>query len=418
MYQKTVLPNKVRLIISPLKETQTASLLVLIKVGSRQENKKVLGGSHFIEHLMFKGTKKRPATLDLSKALDGVGAEFNAFTGKDYTGYYIKSDNKNLSLSIDVLSDMLLNSKFDPKELEREKGVIVEEINMYEDNPMMYVDDLLEQVMYKGHSLGLSIAGTRDSVKNMKKGDLISYRNKFYSGSNIVISLAGNFTDNHIKEIKAKFRFKSTAKKFPLDKIKIKQKVPQVVINFKETEQTQIALGFPAYSYSDKRNSALKLLAVILGGNMSSRLFLQVRERNGLAYFVRSFLSVYEDTGALIIQSGLDKSRVEKAIKLIIVELKKIKKGVSVEELKRAKAYIYGKTALDLEDSSSISQWYAQQELMVGKILTPEQKKEKIAAVTNKDIIAVASDVINMSRANLAVIGPFKDETIFKNLLK
>jgi len=418
MYQKTILPNQVRLITSPLKETQTASLLVLFKVGSRQENKKVLGGAHFIEHLMFKGTKKRPATLDLSKALDGVGAEFNAFTSKDYTGYYIKSDNKNLSLAIDILSDMLLNSKFDPKEMEREKGVIVEEINMYEDNPMMYVDDLLEQIMYRGHPLGLSIAGTKESVKGMKRSDLISYKNKFYSGSNVVISLAGNFNDNHLKELKAKFKFKATAKKFPLDKIKIKQRTPQVIINYKETEQTQIALGFPAYSYSDKRNPALKLLAVILGGNMSSRLFLQVRERNGLAYFVRSFLSVYEDTGALIIQSGLDKSRVEKAIKLIIAELKKIKKGVIAEELNRAKEYIYGKTALDLEDSASISQWYGQQELMIGKILTPQQKNQKIAAVTSKDIMAVAQDVINISRANLAVIGPFKDEEKFKKLLK
>lgn len=418
MYKKILLPNKVRLVIAPLKETQTTNLLVLVKVGSRQEDKKVSGGSHFIEHLMFKGTKKHPTALDISKELNGVGAEFNAFTSKDHTGYYIKSDAKHLSLSIDVLSDMLLNSKFDTKEIERERGVIVEEINMYEDNPMMYVEDLLEQIIYSGHPLGISIAGTKESVKKMTRADLISYKNKFYSGSNIVICLAGNFKESHIKELKSKFKFKSTAKIFPLNKIKLKQKAPKVALKFKETEQTQIALGFPAYSYSDKRIYALQLLSIILGGNMSSRLFLQVRERNGLAYFIRSYLSVYEDTGALIIQSGLDKLRVESAIKLIIAELKKIIKGVSAEELTRAKEYVYGKTSLDLEDTSHISQWYAQQELMLGRILTPPEKKQKIAAVTRGDIIAVAKDVININRASLAIIGPFKNENTFKNLLK
>ena len=313
---------------------------------------------------------------------------------------------------------MLLNSQFDIKEMERERGVIVEEINMYEDNPMMYVDDLLEQIMYSGHPLGVSVAGTRESVKKMTRADLIGYKNKFYSGSHIVICLAGNFKEGHIGELKSKFKFKSTAKIFPLNKISIKQKTPKVALKFKETEQTQIALGFPAYSYSDKRIYALQLLSIILGGNMSSRLFLQVRERNGLAYFIRSYLSVYEDTGALIIQSGLDKSRVESAIKLIISELKKITKGVSAEELTRAKEYIYGKTSLDLEDTSHISQWYGQQELMLGRILTPPEKKQKIAAVTRGDIIAVAKDVININRASLAVIGPFKNEATFKNLLK
>ncbi|MDO8668922.1 MAG: pitrilysin family protein [Candidatus Buchananbacteria bacterium] len=418
MYQKTIWPNKVRLITAPLKETQTANLLVLFKVGSRDENNKVNGGSHFIEHLMFKGTKKRPTALDLSKELDGIGAEFNAFTGKDYTGYYIKSDAKHLSLAIDVLSDMLLNAKFDDKEIKRERGVIIEEINMYEDNPMMYINDLLEQIMYAGHQLGKSIAGTRETVKKMSRSDLISYRNKFYNGSNVVICLSGNFNDSHLKELKDKFKFKKTATKNPFNKIKIKASQPQVAIKFKETEQTQIALGFPAYPYADKRLYALQLLSVVLGGNMSSRLFLQIRERNGLAYFVRSFLSVYEDTGALIIQSGLDKSRVESAIAMIIAELKKMKKGVTAEELKRAKEYLFGRTALDLEDTSHISQWYGQQELMIGKILTPEEKNKKIAAVKNSDIIAVAKDIININKASLAIIGPFKDEKKFKNLLK
>jgi len=418
MYKKTTLDNKVRLITSPLKETQTASILVLVKVGSRQESAKVSGGSHFIEHLMFKGTKKRPTALDLSKELDGIGAEFNAFTGKDYTGYYIKSDARHLSLSIDVLSDMLLGSKFDPQEMEREKGVIVEEINMYEDNPLMYVDDLLEQTMYSGHQLGVSIAGSRESVKKMTRRNLIEFKNKFYQGGNIVISLAGNYSDSHIKEIKNKFKFKNTSKIPAISKITVRQVKPRVGLLFKESEQTQIALGFPAYEYTNEKLHPLQLLSIILGGNMSSRLFLQVRERNGLAYFVRSSLSVYEDTGALVIQSGLDKIRVESAIKLIISELKKIKKGVTKEELKRAKEYLAGKSALDLEDTSRISSWYAQQELMTKTILTPEERIQKIMAVTSSDIIKVAKEVIKINKVSLAVIGPFKDKSKFEKILK
>lgn len=418
MPKKIKLPNQVRLVLVPHQEALTASLLILVKVGSRQESQKISGASHFIEHLMFKGTKKRPTTLDLSKELDGVGADFNAFTGKDYTGYYIKSDAKNLSLAIDILSDMLLHSKLEKSEIEREKGVIVEEINMYEDNPIMYIDDLLEQTMYDHHPLGRSIAGTRETVKKMSRSDLINYKNKFYTGRQIVICLSGNFTDSHLKELKTKFKFKPSVKNIPIESIRLKQNQPRLALKFKETEQTQIALGFPAYAYADKRIYALQLLAVILGGNMSSRLFLQVRERNGLAYFIRSFLSVYEDTGALIIQAGLDKTRVEKALKLIVAELKKIKQGVTAVELKRAKEYIFGKTALDLEDTAHLAQWYGQQELMLGRLLTPEEKKQKITAVTQKDIKIVAQDIIKINKASLAVIGPFKDSGQFKNILK
>lgn len=418
MYDKKIIDNNVRLITAPLSDTRTASILVLIRVGSRNEDKKNNGVSHFIEHLMFKGTKNRPNTIDLSKELDGVGAEFNAFTGKDYTGYYIKSDYKHLTLAIDILSDMLENSLFDEKELEREKGVIIEEINMYEDNPIMHVDSLLEQAMYDGHPLGYDIAGTKDTVKGINRKDLVDFKNKFYGGNNVVITLAGNFKDSHIDDIKSKFKFKLVSKTPAVKKITINQKSPRVSLKFKETEQTQIALGFPAYSYTDKRIYALKLLTIVLGGNMSSRLFVQIRERNGLAYFVRASLGVYEDTGGLVIQSGLDKSRVDKALKLIIAELKKIKKGVTKEELKRAKEYLFGKTALDLEDSSHICQWYAQQELMTGKMLSPEERNKKIAAVSQKDIIDVACDVIDMNKSSLAIIGPFKDSDKFLNLLK
>ena len=364
MYQKQTLKNKVRLITAPLKETATATLLVMVRAGSRYENLKNNGVSHFVEHLMFKGTKKRPNTLALSKELDGVGAEYNAFTGKDYTGYYVKCDTRHLSLAIDVLSDMLLHSLFNPQEIQKERGVIIEEINMYEDNPLMYAEDFFEQLMFSANPLGYSIAGSRETVKNLSPLAITSYLKKLYTGKNIVIGLAGNFTPQHLSEIKNKFNFQLGNKKNTFRPIKIKQSKPRLKLLFKDTEQAQLVLGFPALSYFSKKIYALQLLAVILGGYMSSRLSLEVREKNGLAYFVRSWLNFYEDTGSFLVQSGLDKNRIEAATKLILSQLAKIKKGVTVEELRRAKENLAGRLAIDLENSSNLSHWHVIQEVL------------------------------------------------------
>ena len=417
MYHKAVLKNGIRLITAPLKETQTFSLLVLVKVGSRYETAAIGGMSHFVEHMMFKGTKRRPNTLALSKELDGIGAEYNAFTGKDVTGYYIKADASHAPLAVDMLSDMLTSSKLDETELNKEKGVIAEEINMYEDNPIMYVEAMLEEIMFGGNPLGWQIAGERETVKAVTRQKMLAYKNKHYTGKNIVIALAGNFDDKIIKLLDKPFAFApGQANKFT--KIKITQKQPRLKLMFKETEQVQVALGLPAYSYSNPKIYPLQLLSVILGGNMSSRLFINVRERKGLAYFIRSWANVYEDTGSLTIQAGLDKNRIELALNTIIDELKKITKGVSSAELQRAKDFIAGKTALDLEESMAIAQFYGSQEIMTGKIMTPAQKLAKIKAVTRADIARTAKEVINLKRLNLAVIGPFKDEKKFIRLLK
>jgi predicted Zn-dependent peptidase len=417
MHKKQTLKNGIRLITTPLKETQTASLLVLVKVGSRQETKPVYGISHFVEHMMFKGTKKRPTTLDLSKELDGIGAEYNAYTGKDVTGYYIKSDSRHLSLAIDMLSDMLLNSKFDASELQKEKGVIVEEINMYEDNPMMFVEEMLEEMVFSGSQLSHSIAGSRQTVKAVTQESILKYKNNFYSGSNLVIALAGKFTDQHLKEIKAKFGIKK-GRKSTAEKSKAGQKSAQVKIKYKDSEQAQLALGFQSFSQYDKRNYALQLLGVILGGNMSSRLFINIREKNGLCYFIRSWNNLYEDRGATIIQAGLDKGRIEFAIKAIKDEVDKIKSGVTDEELKRAKEFIAGKMALDLEDSMAIAQYWGGLELMNKPLIEPKEKLKKIMAVKASEIKAVAEEVFNWRQVSLAIIGPFKDEARFKKYLK
>ncbi len=417
MHKKQTLKNGIRLITAPLKETQTASLLVLVKVGSRQETKNIYGISHFVEHMMFKGTKKRPTTLDLSKELDGVGAEYNAYTGKDVTGYYIKSDSRHLSLAIDMLSDMLVNSKLEAEELEKEKGVIVEEINMYEDNPMMFVEDILEEMVFSGSQLEHSIAGSRESVRGVNRQLMAKYKNEFYNGANLVIALAGKFSNQHLTEIKNKFNLKKGSKS-KIVKSASTQKSPKVKIKYKETEQVQLALGFPAFSQYDKRIYALQLLSVILGGNMSSRLFINIREKNGLCYFIRSWPNLYADCGAMVIQAGLDKERIDFAIKAIKDELEKIKVGISDEELVRAKEFVAGKMALDLEDSMSIAQYYGNLALAEKPLIAPAEKLKKIMAVKKEEVISVAEDIFNLKMVNLAVIGPFKDEKRFLKLLK
>ncbi len=418
MYSKQILKNNVRLVTVPQKEAATATLLVLVKVGSRYETKKLSGISHFIEHMMFKGTKKRPNTLAITKEMDGIGAEFNAFTGRDATGYYVKASSKHLPLAIDVLSDMLLNSKFEAVEVEKEKGTIVEEINMYEDNPRMCIEEVFDELIFEGNSMSRSIAGTRDTVRGMTNLDMIGYKNKFYGSANIVVTVSGKFTDADLKLIEKSFVFSSSVKKNSFSLFVNDQKAPRFKIKFRETEQAQLTMGFPAYSYFDDKLYALNLLAVILGGNMSSRLFLEVREKHGLAYSVRSGLDIYEDTGSLIVSAGLDKIRIEKALTLICKELKRIKKDLNSAEIKRGKEFLAGKTALDLEDSASAAQWYGQQELFTGKMLTPAEKIAKIMAVTKADLVTVAEEVINFNKANLAIIGPFKDQKPFEKIIK
>jgi len=428
MFKKIIFKNGLRLVLAPLKETKTITLLVLFGVGSRYENKKINGISHFIEHMMFKGTKKRPNTLALSKELDKVGAEYNAFTAKDHTGYYIKINYKHVDLAFDILSDMLFNSKFDPEELEKEKGVIIEEINMYEDNPMIYIDHLFEEIVYQGNSLGWQISGTRESVSTLNREELVNYLNRFYEPKNTVIGVAGSFGREIVKLVEQHFVEHTNTNKMQIylnkmqarfDKFVSKQTGPQINLRFKETEQVQLALGFSGYPYTDPRIYALSLLAIILGGNMSSRLFIRVRERLGLAYHIRAGLNIYQDTGNFVIEAGLDKARINEAIRVILEELKKVKEeGVTSEELKRAKDFLDGKMTIELEDSSNVVEWYTKQELLIRKILTPEEKLKKFFAVTKAQVKKVAYDIIKEGKLNLALIGPFKEENRFLKLLK
>jgi predicted Zn-dependent peptidase len=417
MFQRSILKNGTRLILVPDDHTSSATLFVLFRVGSRYESLKLNGVSHFIEHMMFKGTKRRPRTVDISRELDAVGAEFNAFTGKDVTGYYVKIESRHFGLSLDILHDMLHHSKFEERELNQERKVIMEEIHMYADNPMMHIEDMIEGEIFRGGKLGMNIAGDEKSMHAITRKTMIAYRDAYYAPARTVVIAAGNFGDNAFAEI-GKLFGKGAAKRSGRDFEVFckKQTTPRVALEFKETEQAQLALGFPAFSYGDKRLSALSVLGNILGGTMSSRLFISVRERKGLAYFVRAGVDVYEDTGAFVVRAGLTKTRIIEAIKTICDELVRVKKnGVAATELRRAKDNIAGRLALELEDSSDLASFYGKQELYEGKIKTPAEKLAQIEAVTAADVKAVARLVLRKEAASLAVIGPFKDE---KKLLR
>lgn len=419
MYTKKKLKNGVTMITVPVEGTEAFTVLALFPVGSRYETIKQSGMSHFIEHMMFKGTTRRPNTIDISKALDRVGAEYNAYTSRDYTGYYIKIDSSKMEMALDLLSDMLWESKLDEKELEREKGVIVEEINMYRDNPTMYVEQLFEELMYENHPLGRDIAGTEEIVRSFSQKDMAKYYKEFYQPKNLVLVLAGKI-DKKINAAKyfGKVNAKVTPRKYLSAKNKHKHPT-DIKIRFKETDQVHVALGFPAYSHDDERTFATTILNIILGGTMSSRLFTEVRERRGLAYMIRSGLNHYQDVGNLVIQAGLDKKRLTEAWEVIMAEIEKIKKvGVTEDELSMAKENIAGRIVLSLEESSAQAEWYGKQALLMKKVMTPAERLKRYNAVTLADIKKVANNIFNMKDLKVAIIGPYKNEAVVRKMLK
>lgn len=420
-FSLTTLANGAQLIEAHRHETEAVTLLVLFGVGSRYEPKARNGISHFLEHLMFKGTKKRPKTLDIAKELDGVGAEYNAFTAKDHTGYYIKVDARHLDLAIDIMSDILNNSLFAEKEIDRERHVIVEEINMYEDNPMMYMDDLFERTLYgTHHPLGREIAGPRQSVLAIKRPHIVAYWHKHYRPRNTALIVAGKYDQQKIRQkiVKAFVRAKASAAP-SYQSYRAYPAGPRVEFVKRQTEQVQLALGFPGPSLKSKELYPAMLLSTILGGTMSSRLFIKIRERLGLCYFIKMDEGPYQDAGSLVVRSGLARTKLDRAIKEIWLELiRAAQRGVTAPELSRAKEYICGKFLLSLEDSENVANWLGRQYLLTGKLEDVQTKIKRVKAVTREQVGAVARQSFAKKKIALAVIGPDGSNGHYLKLLK
>lgn len=430
MYKVSKLKNGINLIKVPLKGSKAVTVMAMFPVGSRYEHKKTSGISHFVEHMLFKGTKKRPTHLEISRELDALGAEYNAFTSKDYTGYYVRTGEINTEKAFDWLADIIFNSKLDGEEIEKEKGVIVEELRMYEDNPLMAVDNLFERAMFgEEHSLGWDIGGTPDSVRGLSREDLWNYYQSFYLSSNMVLVVAGNINDK--KLAKALKHFEAQGKKSPAKAgqtlvqnfekfVWKKQALPlenRLVVSEKKLDQAQMIIGFPGLAYNDPDRYAASVLLNILGGGMSSRLFVEVREKRGLAYMVNAGSGSFRDVGVATIQAGLDPSRLGDAVKVIKEELVKItQESVSAKELADSKNNIAGRTELAMEDSSAQAQWFAKQFWFSDKIKTYEQVTEKIQKVTAGEVKKIAKKMFDLDTARMAIIGPMSKEKILNVL--
>ena len=423
MFKKTILKNGLRIITSEMPEMKSVASIILIGAGSRYENKKNNGISHFLEHMFFKGTKKRPNTKQISETIEKVGGQVNAFTSIDHTGFWTKVPKKHFKLGIEFLSDLVLNSLIESKEIEKEKGVILEEINMYLDNPQSYVSVLIHQLMWKNQALGFEPLGEKEIIKKITREYFIKYIQDLYQPSNIVVSVAGDIKHEQIvKEVEnlfSKIQNNST-KKFI--KAKDYQNKPQILLYKKDTDQAHLCLSLKSneLSYNNPQKTIYQVLSIILGGSMSSRLFTEIRGKRGLAYYVYSSIDYFNEVGALIVSAGLNIDKINEAIKIILKEFNKLKNiKISEVELNKIKEYLKGNLLLETDDTDFICNWYGLKELFSSKkIQTPEEKMIEIEKVTIDDVQKAAQKIFKTSKLNLAIISSKGDKKDILPLLK
>lgn len=417
--QKHTLKNGLRIVTKKLENTQSVTVLILVGAGSRYETKKLNGISHFLEHMFFKGAKKYKNAKEVSETIDGVGGDFNAFTGKEYVGYYVKVAAHHKDIALDVLSDMLINSIFDPAEITKERGVIMEEYNMYQDTPMYQVGWDFERLVYGDQPMGWDQVGTKELIQTVTHEDFVAYKNALYSPENIVISIAGNIDHKDVCERAEKyFQFKDTKKTFHHDPLQKYDGKDRVFLQHKKTEQAHVVVGFLGYPEEHPDHYAEKLLAVILGGNMSSRMFLGVREAKGLSYYIQTSTDDYTDTGVISTRAGVDTKRAVLAVEAICEQYKLIRgETIPETELTKAKEYLKGKLVLRLEDSEEYAHLLGKEELLYSKGATIEEIMKNIDSVKVSDIKRVTEDLFREENLKLAVIGPYEDKKEFEKVL-
>ncbi|MCG2690037.1 insulinase family protein [Candidatus Parcubacteria bacterium] len=411
-FKKVKLKNGLRVILVPEKTAKTAAIFVLVGVGSKYETKALNGISHFLEHLFFKGTKKRSTALKIAETLDRVGGSYNAFTSKEMTGYWAKVSAEHLDLALDFVSDIFLNSKLEQKEIAKEKAVILEEINMYLDSPQRYVGELWEDVLYGDQPAGWDTIGLKENILRFKRSDFVNYLEKGYVTHNTLVCVAGKFPQEKLlNQIKAKFKNVSSSKAPSKLKVRETQEKPQVLLKFKQTDQTHLCLGFRGFGLNSEKRFCQEVLAVLLGGNMSSRMFSVIREKSGLAYYVHTGSEDYTDSGYLVTQAGVPNAKTKEAIVLMLKEYSKLKTiDISKEELKKAKDFINGSMVLGLESSDKLASFFASQEILENKILTPSEIKAIINKISPGDLKKLAKEIFTPQNLNLALIGPHKNK--------
>ena len=418
-YQLHTLPSGLRLVTVPMPAAKTATVLVLVKCGSKYETKDLGGISHFLEHMMFKGTQRRPGYLDISRELDGIGASYNAFTSKEVTGYFAKAAATKLDTIMDVVFDIFLNSKLDQGAMEIERGPINEELRMRRDDPQQHIGRLFEELLYGDQPAGWEIGGTQETVNAMKASDLRQWFDTHYVAENTIIAVAGGIDPEKVKA-KVEQAFSNIRQAEKSNKLAVveTQKVPAIKTASKDVEQLYVSVGVRGYTMFDERRFPANLMAQILGGGMSSRLFDEVRQKRGLAYYVWAGNTNYTDSGYFEVSAGLNQAKAAEGIKVILAEMAKVAAdGVTEEELKRVKDQAEGRMAFTLESTSGVTNDYGGSVLFYDTVVTPEEELAKIQAVTQDDIKAVAVDIFTDERLNIAIIGPAVDTDTFRKVL-
>ncbi|EKD48298.1 MAG: peptidase M16 protein, partial [uncultured bacterium] len=405
---KLLLPHGLRLVTKHLSGTKAVTVLILCGAGSRYEHAGNRGISHFLEHMFFKGADKYKNAKAVSEAIDGVGGEFNAFTGKEYAGYYVKVAAEHFETACDVLSDMLLNAKFDTKEIDKERGVILEEYNMYQDTPMYQIGWDFERLVFGDQPMGWDQIGTKELIKNVTHEDFAEYKKSLYTADNCVIAVVGNVSEKDVlKVVGEKFKFGVNKKAKVFEAIKGGLSAEKTFMHKKKTEQTHIVCGAEGVPESSVDHYPVQVLSVILGGGMSSRMFLSVREEKGLCYYIKTATDDYTDCGIISTSAGVDIERAGLAIKAIKGEYARIcDEIVDEKELRKAKEYMKGKIVLSLEDSEEMAHLLGKYELLYGRMKTPEEVLFAIEAVTAEDVIRVARKLLTEEKLRVAAIGP------------
>jgi predicted Zn-dependent peptidase len=412
LYSKTTLDNGIRVITAGMPQARSVSVSIFLATGSRYENEKEIGISHFLEHMLFKGTQKRPTSRELSEAVEGVGGILNGETDKEITVYWCKVARPHFSIALDVLTDMVLHSNFDPVEIEKERQVIIEEINRTKDTPAQVVDDLTDEILWPGHPLGREILGTRETVSAMKKESMLDYIACQYSPQNAVFAIAGDIQHEEMVAAIAKATSGWKAGNNPRSYVPFTgMPNPRLRMEKRDTEQVHLCLALPGISYFDPRRYALDLLNVVLGGGMSSRLFLEIRDKLGLAYAIHSYIDHYLDSGAVVIYAGVEPKNLKTAINAILEQLARFKNElVPAEELVKAKEFSKGRILMRMEDSHAVAGWIGGQETLTGKVLTDEDVVAIVDSITAEDIRNIAVDLCDAKQLRLAVVGPVKGE--------
>jgi predicted Zn-dependent peptidase len=417
--KKIVLKNGLRILFVPQPQNLAATVLILVQAGSEYETKRLNGVSHFLEHLMFKGTVNRPEPGMIVHELAALGAQFNAFTDAEYTGYYAKVQAEKLPKALDLVCDLYLNPIFSQEEIEKERGVIMQEINMYEDDLPARAHRIFNSLVYGDQPAGWDIAGEKDTIKKLRHDDFMKYRAARYVMPGTVVVVAGKFNELAArKQIEAHF---SKNKKLPViakTKTKERQTAPQLELHFKESDQAHLVMGFRAFDMFDKRRYALRVMSDILGGGMSSRLFMRVREKLGAAYYIGSGTDLSLDHGLLVISAGVDRTKAEIVIRAILEECRLLCDDlVGEKELQKSKDHMIGNMILGMETSDDLASYYGGQEMLNGSTLSPSILIDRIKKITAKDVQAVARDIFKDKGLNLAIVGPYKNPEPFKKIV-